>query len=78
MARLKVVVRPELVPSKDLQNSLTLPVHQIALDGLIRDADEPTCHRFYSLATPHSTAWQSSLHKSDKNTKIYKTKKFQH
>ena len=52
MTRLQVVVRPELVPSKDLQKSLTLPVHQIALDALIRDADEPARHRLNSLATP--------------------------
>ena len=60
LTRLQVVVRPELVPSKDLQKLLTLPVHQIALDALIRDADEPTRHRLNSLATPHSTAWLSS------------------
>ena len=39
MAQLGLVVRPEWRPSKDLQKQLTQPLHQRALDKLLREGD---------------------------------------
>ena len=54
-------LRPNLEPSHDLQNSVTQPLHALAIDRLVQNADEPTRQRLNSLTTPHATAWLSPL-----------------
>ena len=53
-------LRPNLEPSRDLQKSLTKPLHALALDWLVKNANESTRQRLNSLTTPHATAWLSS------------------
>ena len=60
VAALGTGVRPDLEPSRELQRTLTQPLHAIAVEWLLRSADEPTRQRFDSLTTPHATAWLSS------------------
>ena len=57
MDQVDTVIRPELQASKDLQKSLTEPLHQTNMDALLRSADETTKTRLNSLTTPHATAW---------------------
>ena len=60
MAFLQLTIRPDLQPSKELQNQLTLPFHQQALDKLLPDGDLAARIQFTSLATPHAMAWIST------------------
>ena len=57
MAKLELLVRPELPVSKELQKHLTVPLHMRTTDQLVRNADPITKARLESLLTPHSTAW---------------------
>ena len=57
MAKLELLVRPELPASKELQKHLTVPLHMRTTDQLVRNADPITKARLDSLLTPHSTAW---------------------
>ena len=52
-------LRPDLLPSRDLQKTLTQPLHALTKDWLWRSADELTTQRLNSLITPHATAWLS-------------------
>ena len=60
VSALGTVLRPNLEPSRELQKSLTQPLHALAIDSLMQHADEPTRQRLNSLTTPHATAWLSS------------------
>ena len=60
VAALGTGIRPNLEPSRDLQKILTQPLHAVAIDWLVRNADEPTRQLLNSLTTPHATAWLSS------------------
>ena len=59
MAKLGTGLRPDLRPSRDLQKTLTQPLHAQMKDWLWRNADEPTRQRLNLLKTPHATAWLS-------------------
>ena len=59
MAAVGSFLRPDLQPSRKLQNLLTKPLHDLAIDWLWRNADEPTRQRPNSLMTPHATDWLS-------------------
>ena len=49
VAALGTGLRPDLQPSREL--TLTQPLHVIAIDRLMRNADEPTKQRLNSLVT---------------------------
>ena len=38
-------IRPELQPSRELQRTLTQPLHALAIQWLMENADEPTKQR---------------------------------
>ena len=57
MAKLELLVRPELPASKELQKHLTVPLHMRTTDQLVRNANPITKARVESLLTPQSTAW---------------------
>ena len=59
VAKLGTGLRPDLRPSRDLQKTLTQPLHAQMKDWLWRNADEPTRQRLNLLKTPHATAWLS-------------------
>ena len=60
MAAISSDIRPELQPSRELQRTLTQPLHALAIHWLMTHADEPTQQRLNSLTTPHALAWLSS------------------
>ena len=60
MAAVGSVVRPELQPSRELQKTLTQPLHCMAIHWLWTNAEEPTRQRLNSLTTPHALAWLAS------------------
>ena len=57
MSKLDLHVRPDLVPSKELQKQLTVPLHLHTHHHLLQIANPATKARLESLATPHATAW---------------------
>ena len=60
MAAVQSDIHPQFTPSKNLQRSLTQPLHQAMLASLINSAVEPTKLRLSSLATPHANSWLSA------------------
>ena len=55
MTNLDVTVQPELLPSKELQKQLALPLH-----SRTTDADSTTKVHLESLMTSHPRAWLAS------------------
>ena len=48
---------PTLVPSKELQEELTLPLYLRRVKALVNSAPEGDMQRLSSLGTPHATTW---------------------